>query len=188
MNLGQQECLRQTDQDGEIDFQKGFEIMAQHSSPNVHTIEIIPPWFTVAFCRENYFRVSEAAESTSLICCSNCTERKENWVCLSCYKPFCSRYKNGHSGSHFSETNHAIHVSTLDLSIWDHDQNVYLDVFNIRELHPAFKILHEAKFNIVAALPDDSTDQSGSVLELEFVVDEDLDVKKPPPPTPTPEP
>ena len=56
-----------------------------------------------------------------------CGLTTENWLCLSCGKLFCSRYQASHCYQHYQhETNHAVHVSTVDLSVWCHSCQAYL--------------------------------------------------------------
>ncbi|XP_055328899.1 histone deacetylase 6-like [Paramacrobiotus metropolitanus] len=50
--------------------------------------------------------------------CSVCEDARENWVCLHCYKVFCSRYVNGHMKDHNETSGHTIALSVADLSVW----------------------------------------------------------------------
>ncbi|KAL0487545.1 NAD-dependent protein deacetylase sirtuin [Acrasis kona] len=50
--------------------------------------------------------------------CCNCKSTEENWMCLGCYRNFCSRYVNGHNHKHFETDHHAISISLSDLSFW----------------------------------------------------------------------
>lgn len=57
----------------------------------------------------------------------SCGLTTENWLCLSCGKLFCSRYQASHCYQHYQhETKHAVHVSTVDLSVWCHSCQAYL--------------------------------------------------------------
>ena len=47
----------------------------------------------------------------------------------------------------------AQHLSTADLSIWDHQCDCYLDVFAMPDLHNSFDAMHFAKFGDRAKLP-----------------------------------
>ena len=46
-----------------------------------------------------------------------------------------------------------IHLSLSDMSVWDHDQDAYLDVFAIPVLQPSFAAVHLAKFGEPAKFP-----------------------------------
>lgn len=53
--------------------------------------------------------------------CENCDENNELWICLTCGKSFCGRYKNNHFYSHYNiniNKNHNICIGFLDLSVW----------------------------------------------------------------------
>ena len=53
--------------------------------------------------------------------CENCDENNELWICITCGKSFCGRYKNNHFYIHYMKNNmnnHNICISFLDLSIW----------------------------------------------------------------------
>ena len=53
--------------------------------------------------------------------CENCDEKNELWICITCGKSFCGRYKNNHFYDHYitkNNQNHNICISFLDLSIW----------------------------------------------------------------------
>ena len=50
-----------------------------------------------------------------------------------------------------------IHLSLSDLSVWDHNLDAYLDVFNIPALQPAFAAVHLAKFGEPASFPTPSS-------------------------------
>ena len=56
-----------------------------------------------------------------LLKCENCSENFELWICLTCAKSFCGRYKNNHTYLHYESNNknsHNIFLSFIDLSIW----------------------------------------------------------------------
>ena len=53
--------------------------------------------------------------------CENCDENNELWICITCGKSYCGRYKNNHFYSHYinnNKENHNICIGILDLSIW----------------------------------------------------------------------
>ena len=53
--------------------------------------------------------------------CENCSENKELWICLTCGKSFCGRYKNNHYYLHYKDSksnSHFICISLIDLSVW----------------------------------------------------------------------
>jgi len=99
------------------------------------------------------FPLSNAAPLLSAGCV-DCGDASENWVCLNCRQCYCSRYKNGHAVAHQeANPNCKIHLSLSDMSIWDHEQDAYLDVFALPALQESFTALHEAKFGEPAKFP-----------------------------------
>ena len=70
----------------------------------------------------NLFPLSEFSNIYfHLLKCENCSEDFELWICLTCAKSFCGRYKNNHTYLHYesnNKTSHNIFLSFLDLSIW----------------------------------------------------------------------
>ena len=77
--------------------------------------------------------------------CAVCQHTPENWLCLHCYKVFCSRYVNKHMVDHFNETNHYLSLSYSDLSVWCYGCDDYINSRNV-DLHPYVSELHKAKF------------------------------------------
>ncbi|WAR27064.1 HDAC6-like protein [Mya arenaria] len=75
--------------------------------------------------------------------CDVCQNRGENWVCLLCYKVFCSRYVAGHMVSHGEEAGHPLVLSYADLSVWCYQCDNY--VAN-QVLKPAISSAHKSKF------------------------------------------
>ncbi|KXS08778.1 hypothetical protein M427DRAFT_76193 [Gonapodya prolifera JEL478] len=65
-----------------------FNIVPKLNCPHVHD---------AVFLRDS---VSIALD----VPCSVCTDTSENWICLSCYDVFCSRYVNSHMLSHFESS------------------------------------------------------------------------------------
>ncbi|XP_076447342.1 protein deacetylase HDAC6-like [Babylonia areolata] len=59
--------------------------------------------------------------------CEDCGDSKENWVCLTCYKVFCSRYVNEHMLFHSVAEEHLMVLSYSDLSVWCYACNDYID-------------------------------------------------------------
>ena len=120
----------------------GFEVTPLSSSPNIKFVD------------QAAMSPTEASELLTRPC-ESCGSEGENWLCLSCKSVFCSRYQNGHAVQHASSDEGccSIHLSFADLSVWDHKQEAYLDVFQIHELHQTFAAVHLAKFGEVAKLP-----------------------------------
>ncbi|KAF6776594.1 hypothetical protein AHF37_04411, partial [Paragonimus kellicotti] len=58
--------------------------------------------------------------------CSRCDNQTENWVCLTCYSVYCSRYANSHMVEHFSTTRHPLVLSFSDLSSWCYECESYV--------------------------------------------------------------
>ena len=63
--------------------------------------------------------------------CQKCSEKYELWICITCAKSFCGRYKNNHFYIHYLENNrkeHNICISILDLSVWCYEcENNFFD-------------------------------------------------------------
>jgi len=59
--------------------------------------------------------------------CKECGDSSENWWCLECHEPHCSRYVNSHMAEHNSSTSHEIAVSFSDASIWCYSCDSYID-------------------------------------------------------------
>ena len=59
--------------------------------------------------------------------CKECGDSTENWWCLECHEPHCSRYVNSHMAEHNSSTSHEIAVSFSDASIWCYSCDSYID-------------------------------------------------------------
>ena len=88
--------------------------------------------------------------------CENCSENYELWICISCGKSFCGRYKNNHCYLHYAldtKNSHSIFISFLDFSIWCHqcDNNFFNDKGNYITNNICDKyidILSQFKFSI----------------------------------------
>ncbi|CAJ1437731.1 unnamed protein product [Effrenium voratum] len=76
--------------------------------------------------------------------CSQCLE-DEVWICGTCGKVLCSRYKNKHMLEHAEQQGHAIGLSLSDLSFWCFKCNSYLDVFALPKLHALYTAAHVHK-------------------------------------------
>ncbi|XP_042525135.1 histone deacetylase 6 isoform X3 [Dipodomys spectabilis] len=75
--------------------------------------------------------------------CDTCGTMEENWVCLSCYKVYCSRYINGHMVSHYEASQHPLVLSCVDLSSWCYHCEAYVhhqDVLHVKT------VAHKNKF------------------------------------------
>mmetsp|Transcript_24788 Transcript_24788/g.49326 ORF Transcript_24788/g.49326 Transcript_24788/m.49326 type:complete len:173 (-) Transcript_24788:114-632(-) len=150
----------QLEQEGNGEF---FQVMPETSSPNVPSHISSGPWIT-----------DECASMLSRPC-ESCGDVGENWVCLQTRKVLCSRYRNGCAVRHATAQDLcALHLSTVDLSVWDHKMGAYLDVFAIEELRPAFTALHLAKHGTPPVFPDMTP-----VLDLGGMDLDDDDDKKP---------
>jgi NAD-dependent SIR2 family protein deacetylase len=58
--------------------------------------------------------------------CSNCGDPRENWLCLTCFEVFCSRYVNSHGVQHYESAKHSVYVSFSDLSFWCYECDSYI--------------------------------------------------------------
>jgi len=59
--------------------------------------------------------------------CRDCNSTAENWICLTCYEVFCSRYVREHMAQHSIESGHQVTMSFSDLSVWCYACNDYVD-------------------------------------------------------------
>ena len=75
--------------------------------------------------------------------CKECGDSSENWWCLECHEPHCSRYVNSHMAEHNSSTSHEIAVSFSDASIWCYSCDSYIDS---AELSQVRRKVGQAKF------------------------------------------
>mmetsp|Transcript_26935 Transcript_26935/g.69256 ORF Transcript_26935/g.69256 Transcript_26935/m.69256 type:complete len:154 (-) Transcript_26935:1514-1975(-) len=71
-------------------------------------------------------RREEEEEGALSLACAECGDDSESWFCLSCWASNCSRYKQGHSLSHFENVKHPIAVSYSDLSVWCYECESYI--------------------------------------------------------------
>lgn len=97
--------------------------------------------------------------------CEECQTAIENWICLICFKTYCSRYINEHSSLHHATSEHPLVISFTDLSCWCYECNAYID--NPR-LHRYKDLIHRSKFNeeLVWSYGD---------MQLELHQDDDVD-------------
>ena len=58
--------------------------------------------------------------------CEICLDSNENWVCLICWKIFCSRYVNSHMAQHSDELKHSLAFSFSDGSFWCFECDSYV--------------------------------------------------------------
>lgn len=76
--------------------------------------------------------------------CTECHTVIENWICLICFKVFCSRYINEHSHLHFLSYNqHPLTLSFSDLSVWCYVCEAYVDN---PQLYKFKNLVHQSKF------------------------------------------
>ncbi|KAK3093700.1 hypothetical protein FSP39_019032 [Pinctada imbricata] len=59
--------------------------------------------------------------------CETCGDASENWICLVCYKVYCSRFVQEHMLMHGLETQHLMCLSFSDLSVWCYGCDHYID-------------------------------------------------------------
>lgn len=76
--------------------------------------------------------------------CIKCSDKSENWMCLSCNSILCSRFVNGHMAEHFEETQHPIAFSFTDASFWCYLCDSYIHSPDCAAVARAFQ---DAKFN-----------------------------------------
>ena len=59
--------------------------------------------------------------------CKECDSKRENWICLTCYQVFCSRFVNSHMVEHYEKTKHSMVLSFSDLSFWCYSCDAYIE-------------------------------------------------------------
>ncbi|XP_041347489.1 histone deacetylase 6-like [Gigantopelta aegis] len=75
--------------------------------------------------------------------CEECGDLSENWVCLECYKVFCSRFVKEHMLFHGLESEHRVVLSYADLSVWCYGCDNYV---NNKIIFPMKQEAHRKKF------------------------------------------
>lgn len=98
--------------------------------------------------------------------CSICGE-SEVWICMTCGKILCSRYKNKHMKEHYENEKHPISCSFSDLSFWCNECESYIVD---ERLQPFYTHLSKDKFS-----SEENLFQNGS---KEFVESEEECRKK----------
>lgn len=78
--------------------------------------------------------------------CESCGNTSENWICLVCYRVFCSRFVNEHMLMHGIEEGHIMCLSYSDLSVWCYGCDQYVDN---QVLRAAKSAAHSHKFGEV---------------------------------------
>lgn len=110
-------------------FRLRIALIWQHWSLNRHQMVNKLLDFQLCFqllIANNYFSIL-AIDTKSA--CQNCETTIENWICLTCFKTFCSRYVNEHMLFHHLEQEdaHALALSFSDLSVWCFKCENYID-------------------------------------------------------------
>nr|XP_019569862.1 PREDICTED: histone deacetylase 6 isoform X3 [Rhinolophus sinicus] len=75
--------------------------------------------------------------------CQDCGAFQENWVCLSCYEVYCSRYVNAHMLQHHEASGHPLVLSYVDLSTWCYQCQAYVHHQTVLDVK---NIAHQNKF------------------------------------------
>lgn len=75
--------------------------------------------------------------------CEDCGTLQENWLCLSCYQVYCSRYVNAHMIRHYEASGHPLVLSYVDLSTWCYPCQAYV---HHQDLLDVKNITHQKKF------------------------------------------
>ncbi|XP_067934488.1 histone deacetylase 6-like [Watersipora subatra] len=77
--------------------------------------------------------------------CLDCGHVGENWVCLTCYKVYCSRYQKEHMLFHSIASDHKMVLSFADLSVWCYACDSYI---HHPDLIPMKNSAHLNKFGV----------------------------------------
>ncbi|XP_051035515.1 histone deacetylase 6 isoform X2 [Phodopus roborovskii] len=75
--------------------------------------------------------------------CETCGTLQENWVCLTCYQVYCSRYVNAHMVHHHEASQHPLVLSCVDLSTWCYLCQAYVHHQDLQDVKSA---AHQNKF------------------------------------------
>nr|XP_048317318.1 histone deacetylase 6 isoform X2 [Myodes glareolus] len=75
--------------------------------------------------------------------CKTCGTLQENWVCLTCYQVYCSRYVHAHMVHHHEASEHPLVLSCVDLSTWCYVCQAYVHHQDLQEVKSA---AHQSKF------------------------------------------
>lgn len=75
--------------------------------------------------------------------CKTCGAFQENWVCLTCYQVYCSRYVNAHMVRHHEVSEHPLVLSCVDLSTWCYICQAYVHHEDLQDVKNA---AHQNKF------------------------------------------
>eukprot|EP01022_Parablepharisma_sp_SALTPOND_P014836 TRINITY_DN205_c1_g3_i1.p1 TRINITY_DN205_c1_g3~~TRINITY_DN205_c1_g3_i1.p1 ORF type:complete len:469 (+),score=40.39 TRINITY_DN205_c1_g3_i1:1810-3216(+) len=91
------------------------------------TVRISPPMYSLTFLASILQKVYFAFQGPLVDDpCYECGEKEENWVCLTCAKVGCSRYKNDHMRPHCEKEKHCIALSFSDMSFWCYECDSYI--------------------------------------------------------------
>ncbi|XP_008840774.1 histone deacetylase 6 [Nannospalax galili] len=66
--------------------------------------------------------------------CKTCGTLQENWVCLTCYQVYCSRYINAHMVHHHEASEHPLVLSCVDLSTWCYVCQAYVHHQDLQDM------------------------------------------------------
>nr|XP_044996311.1 histone deacetylase 6 isoform X2 [Jaculus jaculus] len=75
--------------------------------------------------------------------CKACGTLQENWVCLTCYQVYCSRYINADMVQHHKTSGHPLVLSFVDLSTWCYLCQAYV---HHQDLEDVKRVAHQSKF------------------------------------------
>ena len=89
-------------------------------------------------------RPSDEGQINAFKCCEICQDGSENWLCLTCFGCFCSRYVKGHMSQHFAEAKHPMALSFSDMSVWCYECDSYVNNERTQQIK---KIAYESKFS-----------------------------------------
>ena len=86
--------------------------------------------------------------------CTQCDSSNELWLCLQCYRLYCSRYSNQHMLQHSNHnTAHSICCNLSDLSFWCYTCNSYIYYLTNIVLYNIYQKLHCLKFHEYSPQP-----------------------------------
>ena len=110
-----------------------MDIEQEDSGGSVIPSQKCPHLFTSALDHEGFLS-DDSLPSTFKEPCDICQDSNENWLCLTCRMPVCSRFVNGHAEEHWIDTlmfsggtdQHCLVLSTRDLSVWCYACSTYV--------------------------------------------------------------
>jgi len=85
--------------------------------------------------------------------CRDCSNTKENWLCLTCHSVYCGRFANRHMVQHREATGHSVVYGFDDMSFWCYGCESYLHPYAVPQIHEIYQTYHKVQFGHAAPVP-----------------------------------